>query len=206
MVDTIELTDWEMRLCRTQAGKVASKWKAADKEDLEGELLLWACENYHHVVRYRTEQHGRSKLAKAMYRWATGKAMKAQEARNGRRLRDEWSPYSKEQVKAALPYVWDREGWPTGQAVEDPRHGGMVSPGSDKVQDALCVLIDVSTAVSQVPQRDQDYLRARYRDGLPTREAAELFGVAPSDMSRRIWDAVDRVHARLSASAYRAQQ
>lgn len=202
---SMEFTDDEYALCKRQAYAVARKWKAADAADIEADLLLWLCANYRHVQRYRTEPGGRQKLGKALHRFGLQRAMKEQEARNGVRLQDEWSPYTKDQVKAALPYIWDREDWPTEQAVIDPRHGGVVGHNADsRVGDALSVLIDVSAAVDRLSVSDQRLLRLRYRDGYSTREIAEQLGTATGAVSRRMWDAVDRTHARLSESAYRA--
>lgn len=200
--ESITLTDDEYALCRKQARKVSSKWKAADWQDIEADLLLWMCENYGHVQRYRTEAGGRQKLGKALYRHGLKRAMREQEAHNGARLQDEWSPYTKDQVKAALPYVWDREEWPTEQAVVDPRHGGVVRVNGS-VGDALMVLFDVSSAVEKLSDNDVSLLRARYRDGYTTREIAEHLGVDTGAVSRRLWDAVDKVHAKLAESAYR---
>lgn len=204
MSASMEFTDDEYALCKRQSYAVSRKWKAADAADIEADLLLWMCVNYGHVERYRTEPGGRQKLGKALYRHGLQRAMKEQEAHNGRRLQDEWSPYTKEQVKAALPYIWDREDWPTEQAVIDPRHGGTVGVrGNSRVGDAVSVLLDVSAAVEKLSAPDQQLLRLRYRDGFSTREIAEQLGTATGAVSRRLWDAVDRVHARLSESAYR---
>ena len=200
----IEILPEEYVLCRKQARRVASKWRAADPQDIEADLLLWLCENYRHVVRYRTEAGGPQKLGKALYRYALGKAKEAQEAHNGRRLQDEWAPYTKEQIKAALPYVWDYQDYPIGQATVDPRHGGTVASPDPRAEDALCILIDVSRALGTLKDRDQWILRARFRDGLATREIAQELGMSPSVVSRRVWDAVDRIHLRLGESVYRA--
>ena len=75
--------------------------------------------------------------------------------------------------------------------------------GNSRVGDAVSVLLDVSAAVEKLSAPDQQLLRLRYRDGFSTREIAEELGAATGAVSRRLWDAVDRVHARLSESAYR---
>lgn len=204
MSEEIEILPEEYLLCRKQARRVASKWRAADPQDIEADLLLWLCENYRHVVRYRTEAGGPQKLGKALYRYALGKAKQAQEAHNGRRLQDEWAPYTKEQIKACLPYVWDYEDYPIGQAVVDPRHGGTVAGPDPRAEDALCMLIDVRGAVESLRDRDQRILRAKFRDARPTKEIAQELGLAPSVVSRRVWDAVDRIHLRLGESVYRS--
>lgn len=200
----LEFTEDEYALCRKQAGKVASKWKAAQREDIEADLYLWLCENYRHVERYRTEDGGKQKLAKALYRHALGKAMREQEAHNGRRLQDEWSPYTKEQIKAALPFLWDRSEWPVEQASVDPRHEGVLSRGEPRVHDALAVLCDVGAAVNSLPKKYQRLLFLRYRMSLTTREIAEHDQLSTGEVSRRLWDAVEKVHARLSEYAYRS--
>lgn len=202
---TPDLTPDEYALCRKQARRVASKWGAANMEDIEAELWLWVCENHRHVQRYRTEDGGRQKLAKSLYRHALNHAMREQEHRNGRRLQDEWAQYTKDQIKAALPYVWDREDWPSETAVVDPRHGGVVNMGDPRSSDALSMLIDIAAAVQRLGERDEAYLRGKYRDGYTTRELGAMHGMTPDAMSRRLWDAVDRVHARLAEQAYRGR-
>lgn len=201
---SIDFTPDEYTLVRKQARRVASKWKAASAEDIEAELLLWLCENYRHVVRYRTEEGGRQKLGKSLYRYGLNKAMREQEQHNGKRLQDDWSPYTKEQVKAVLPYVWDREEWPMQQATVDPRHGGVVHTGDTRGGEALSMLIDVAAAVARLSEKDKAYLRGKFRDGYSTRELGEMHGLSPESMSRRLWDAVDKTHARLAESAYRS--
>ena len=130
--------------------------------------------------------------------------MKEQEHANGKRLQDAWSPYTKEQIKAALPYIWDRNDWPVPTATMNPHFDKVVMVSEPRTQDALCVLIDVAAAVEKLGDKDRAVLRMKFYEGLTTREAAEQLGVSTGVLSRRVWDAVDRVHAKLSESAYRA--
>lgn len=197
-MSTITISETEMKAAKRASWAVARKWKTVDQEEVYSELLLWLVEKYPHVVRYRDEEFGAAKLAKALYRRGTELAVKETEAVEGHRLQDANARYSKRQIEAVLPYIWDTEAWPQSEPRVDPRNGRVISDlNTERIGEATAMLIDVSGCVSRLSEPDQEFLRLRFRDDLAVKDLAERYQVEPDTITRRKWQLVDKLHIML---------
>lgn len=189
----LDFDDFELTLARTQARRAAYKWSHVDRSEVESELYLWLCSNYKWVVRYRTEQGGRGKLAVALRRAAHAYAAGEQLARVGGRKEDTQS-YNREQVCVLLRRMFDP--WPQETVDEHPVSH---KPGEHHDSgDALAVLADVSQAFYSLTPTDREVLRLRFEHDMVYGDVGLTLSVNADAARKRVDRALDRMLVKLS--------
>lgn len=189
------IAEKEIALARRIARKVGSRWSAVDIEDLEQDLILWLFENKDHVIRYRDEEGGESKLYVALKRKASKLCAREQTVKNGAPL-DVNSSYSVQQIERALPFLF--EGVPQSTIAEHPVTGEPVSRGySGDPGMALAVMTDIGIAFADLPQEMKLVLTLRFRDEMTYQEIGDMFGMTLNGAKKRVRRAVVRMQEHL---------
>ena len=198
----MEITDKELALAKKVAYNTSRKWSDIETEELEAELYLWLCENYKYVERYRTEDHGQAKLRTALSRYATQHCVKEQERINGQKMKDKWAIISKEQLKTALPYVWEQ--LPTMSAQVHPATGAPIHKDTtEQLDEAVAVLIDIRQHITRLSDRQQLLLQLRYYYGYTPQEIADKLNITKHQAWKRGSEALDKLYILLSETNYR---
>jgi RNA polymerase sigma factor (sigma-70 family) len=190
------LTDAEMEMARRIGRKVASKWSAAEQDDVTSELYLWLVEHKDVVTRYRDDPYGEQKLFVALRRRASKYAYREQVVRAGGRLAEDDSPYTLEQIERALPYIF--EDIPQTVAYEHPETGASNYRGEPNR--ALDLILDLRMAVADLPEPVRETIVLRFRDGLTNKQIGDLTGVSQEAARKRVHSSVRRVKESLTSS------
>lgn len=186
------ILDNEIVLAKKVAATTARRWRHVDLEDVTSELVLWLFEHEEQVERYRDED-AEGKLFVALRREAAKWCARETREATGQPL-DYHSEYSFDQVRRALPYVFED----TPQTVV-PVHPETDMPLSsvDPGGDGLAIMTDLKNAYRDQPAEVRMILAMRFRDGLTEAQIAVLLGASQPTVSRRIVRAVERVRATL---------
>lgn len=163
-----------MRLAEGIARKASFKWSAVEREDLASHLYLWLAEHQGALETYRKQPGGEGALYVALTREARNYCIKEQTHRNGALLDDD--NYSVDQIKTALPFVFDQSNRPLTQVAVHPSYGTPI----EEVHDAslvTAVLADVARCFSMLDRDQKAVLAMRYRDDLSAREIAQVLKV-----------------------------
>lgn len=191
------LLDNEIEMARRIGKRVASKWSAAEQDDVVSELFLWLVEHQDVVRRYRDDPYGEQKLFIALRRKASKFAYREQVVRAQGRLSEDDSPYTTEQIERALPYIF--EDIPQTVAYENPDTGASTYRGEPNR--AVDLILDLRAAVDDLPEQVRETICLRFRDGLTNKQIGELVGISQEAARKRVHASVRRVKEYLAGGA-----
>jgi len=159
----------------------------ADSEDFRQEFAVWLLAHQKNVGQRMAADpsEGMNYVGKSLRNHGKDhlRALRAQTGRSG----DDLYLYSRAEVKALLPIVFEPERW-----YESPRseHG---IPEDEWVS----CLTDVSTAYSRLPLEDRDLLAMFHREGWTNKMMAQSAGISDALMSYRHNRALTRLLKQL---------
>lgn len=185
----------EMRLAEGIAKRASFKWSAVEREDLASHLYLWLAEHQGALENYRRQPGGEGALYVALSREARNYCVKEQQHRNGALLDDD--NYSQEEIKTALPLIFDQSNRPLSSVAVHPHYGNAI----EDIQDAslvTAVLADVSRCFSMLDKEQKAVLAMRYRDDLSAREIAEVLKVKRMTVYNRLNRAIKALQNKLN--------
>lgn len=198
----IIVTDEEINIAKILARKFASRWKAADWEDVNGHLLLWMCQHQNNMERWRKEEGGMGKLHVTLSREASKFCSNEQTHQNGGVLSYNLE-YSPTQVEAALPFMWDFTHSNMQRSV--PMHPTFGTPivdtlplSSQSFDDALAVLADISSGYYGLTKGDQTILELRFREDFTFRKIGKTMNITEDAARKRVDRAVQRLAGKLT--------
>lgn len=170
-------------------------------EDLMGEAWLWAYadpDRVNDILDIRIKS-AREKRMFAVVRSHLGKWARREKAHKcGYRMDDEVF-YSLDVLREILPDAYEPEGWfrVTGPPAEapiartaDPALGG----------DAIASYVDVRKALAGLPERDQEVLELKYRQGDSTKAIALALGISVTAATNRVERALGRLRKALGGA------
>jgi DNA-directed RNA polymerase specialized sigma24 family protein len=185
------ITPQEMRVAERIGRRAASRWAAADPDDVTSHLYLWICENPGPVDRWRTEEGGEAKLYVSLRREAAKFCAKEQQVAVGRPIRED-NFYTPELLGRVLPFAFEDS--PQTTVAESPVTGQTFASGTPAdFGNAVAILADVRGALYGLAREIREVLELRYRDGLTLEEIGELSGMSKVGAKKR----VDRALVRL---------
>lgn len=186
----------EMNVAERVGKRVASRWAAADADDVISHLYLWILENTGAVTRWRTEEGGEGKLYVSLRREAAKFCAHEQAVAIGRPIRQD-NFYSVEMLSKALPYAFEDS--PQTVAVENPVTGGVESRWSpENSNNAVTILADIRGALYGLNHEIRETLELRFRDGLTFEEIGELATISKVGAKKRVDRALERLCDSLS--------
>lgn len=177
----MNLTLDEVKIIKAIARYFSSRWRKIDYDDLSSELTLWAYQNYQTLQSWRDEIDGEGKLYVSLKRQAAKYCAKETQKYSIRPI-DKDNYYTKEQLEAILPFLWE-------QAPESA--SSVVSPEDSHL--AVTILADVRSGFYQLSKEDRSLLEIRYRLELSQSEIGELLGLSDRGAEKRIQRALDRL-------------
>lgn len=185
------ITDHELGLARKIARRWSQKWSLVEYDDLASELVLWLYEHESAVERYR-EDELEGKLFVALRRHASKYCAREQSERSGGPIEVD-SPYTVGQIERALPFVF--EGIPQSTYATI----GEVAPTySGTHSEALAIIIDLRSALVDMPDEVRESIVLRFRDGMSFTEIGRLTGMTRQAATARVSRAVTRLRDSLS--------
>lgn len=185
----------ELQMAERIARRVAPKWSAVEREDLQSVLTLWLLERPQVLERYRREPGGEGKLYVALYRAATKFCVSEQEISNGSPIGEDG--YKLDEIANALPFIFDESNMAVTEVRTNP-HTGEALGRTYEHTSALDLLVDVRTAFSRLTKEQQDILAMRFRDGLNLAEIAEVLDITKMTARNRISRAIKSMQNRLN--------
>jgi RNA polymerase sigma factor (sigma-70 family) len=186
----------EMRVAERVGRRAASRWTAADPDDVTSHLYLWICENPGPVARWRSEEGGEAKLFVALRREAAKFCAREQQVQVGRPIRAE-NFYTTALLARALPFAF--EDTPETLVVENPVTGQTYSSGApEDFGNAAAIMADIRGALYGLNREIREVLELRFRDGLTLEEIGELAGMSKVGAKKRVDRALDRLCDALS--------
>ncbi|CAB4153137.1 RNA polymerase sigma-70 region 4 [uncultured Caudovirales phage] len=190
------ITPQEMKVAERVGRRAASRWKAAEQDDVISHLYLWIAENSKTIERWRSEEAGDKKLFVTLRREAAKFCAHEQQVQVGRPIRQE-NFYSIDLLIRALPYVF--EDVPVSTAVENPVTGQTyVSGTSADFGNAAAIMADIKGAFYGLNKEIREVLELRFRDGLTYEEIGELDSISKVGAKKRVDRAVERLRDGLS--------
>lgn len=190
------ITSAEMRVAERVGRRAASRWTAADPDDVISQLYLWVVENPTPVQRWREEEGGEAKLFVTLRREAAKFCAREQQVQVGRPIRAE-NFYSAEMLSRALPFAFEDS--PQTTVMENPVTGqSVVSGGPSDFGNAVAILADIRGALYGLNREIREVLELRFRDGLTLEEIGELAGMSKVGAKKRVDRALDRLCDSLS--------
>ena len=180
-----------LRACRRNANRVAKvNRNYTTSDDVMGELFLWVASNKNKVSTWMDEGHkGMAKLNTALFRTGHRYVNKERAEAIGGQLSDMYW-YTVPVIEELLDDVWRYIDWLPSPTIE--RERGQSSPSEGNNRTAM--MIDVATALAQLPKDDQELLRDRYADGGAYIDAlAAKLDMTPDGVRKRI----DRILKKL---------
>lgn len=193
---TVTITPSEMRVAERIGRRAASRWTAADPDDVISHLYLWVCNNPGPVARWRTEEGGEGKLFVALRREAAKFCAHEQQVAVGRPIRQD-NFYNADMLARALPFVFEDS--PQTLAQENPVTGQTAAVGApDDFGNAVAILADIRGAFYGLNREIREVLELRFRDGLTLEEIGEVTGMSKVGVKKRIDRALDRLLDRLA--------
>lgn len=166
----------DLGLVRQVADWCAARWTLVDRDDVEGELLLWLVENEETAADYR-RNGDMGKLTKSLKRVATKYAVKESTVAQGGQLWDD-APYTVEQVERVLPFVFEPQGHTT-----------------DLVN---AVMVDVKTAISWLPDDMKETLTQRFYYHYTFEQIGAKAGISKQAAQKRVEKAIQELRNNLS--------
>lgn len=190
------ITNEEMRVAERVGRRAASRWTAADPDDVISQLYLWVVENPLPVQRWREEDGGEAKLFVTLRREAAKFCAREQQVQVGRPIRAD-NFYSTDMLSRALPFVFEDS--PQSTVIENPVTGqSVVTGGPDTFGNAVAILADIRGALYGLNREVREVLELRFRDGLTLEEIGELAGMSKVGAKKRVDRALDRLCDSLS--------
>ena len=162
----------------------------AEGADFAQELYIWLWENQGRVLEWAEEyesKHFDRHIAKVLENECKDYARDIKAQALGHQRNDEWF-YSRGELKALLPAVFDPEAW-TNPPQSDGRSPSRPAEGNNWAT----TLADISRAFDQLNVADQVLLRSFHEDDRSNKELAEAHGVTEQTMSYRHDRAVKRL-------------
>jgi RNA polymerase sigma factor (sigma-70 family) len=184
----MELTPEEMKTAEAVARRQASKWKNVDREDLTSEMYLWLVTKYNTVERYRTEQAGNAKLYTALNREAIRYCMKEQAYKNGEHkltIKHTNRSYTFNQVKNAIPYIWEYRDIITSTPIVNPQTDTLVGD-LQHTESILDLMLELETAVKKLTEVEQMIVEYRFREGKSFIEIGQLLGISKDSARMKV--------------------
>lgn len=162
----------------------------ADAADYAQELCIYLIENEDQVVEWLEEyepKHFDRFLARVLRNECIDYSRDVRSQTLGYERRDEFF-YSKNEVKALLPAMFDPEKW-----LEPPQSEGRSTKAPAEGGNWIATLADLSRAFDQLSLDDQVMLRSFHQEGRMNIEMADAYKVSESTMSYRHDQAVKRL-------------
>lgn len=176
-------TQDEVSLADRIAAGASKNWRTVELDDLKSHLRLWLFENVRYVEAYRQPEN-EGKLIVALKREANKFCASEQEARIGRRLRED-NFYTVGRVARILPFLFDE--WPQSVAMENPATGQTYTRGNpEDYGNAVAILADVKGAFYGMSKPVQQLLIWRFRDGKTFDEIAEILNISQPGTKKRV--------------------
>lgn len=190
------ITNAEMRIAERVGRRAASRWTAADPDDVISQLYLWVVENQAPVQRWREEPGGEAKLFVTLRREAAKFCAREQQVQVGRPIRQD-NFYTTEMLARALPFVFEDS--PQTVVAENPVTGQtFASGGPETFGNAVAILADIRGALYGLNREIREVLELRFRDGLTLEEIGELAGMSKVGAKKRVDRAIERLCDALS--------
>lgn len=190
------ITTEEMRVAERVARRAASRWTAADPDDVTSHLYLWIVENQVPVNRWRNEPGGEAKLFVTLRREAAKFCAREQQVQVGRPIRQD-NFYNVEMLTRALPFIFEET--PQSVVMENPVTGQTSASGSAAdYGNAVVIMADIRGAFYGLNREIREVLELRFRDGLTLEEIGELAGMSKVGAKKRVDRAVERLCDALS--------
>ncbi len=190
------ITNAEMRVAERVGRRAASRWTAADPDDVTSQLYLWIVENQVPVKRWREEPGGEAKLFVTLRREAAKFCAREQQVQVGRPIRQD-NFYNVDMLARALPFAF--EDVPQTMAAENPVTGQTFASGSPAdFGNAVAIMADIRGALYGLNREIREVLELRFRDGLTLEEIGELAGMSKVGAKKRVDRAIDRLCDALS--------
>lgn len=175
----------------------------ADNSDFRQEFIVWLLEHEKWVSQLMSETDPDTKAGHIKY---LAKCLRNEAADYMRDIRnqalgvsrDDEYFYTRNEVKALLPNVFDKEKW-TEPPVHDDSSRGSGKPASEG-GNWIATLADVAQALERLEPDDRWTLEAFHRDGYTNKLLAEMRGLSEAQMSYYHSRALDRLHALLGGS------
>lgn len=191
-----KITPSEMRVAERVGRRAASRWTAADPDDVTSHLYLWICQNTAPVDRWRNEPGGEAKLFVALRREAAKFCAREQQVQVGRPIRAD-NFYTVDMLTRALPFAF--EDTPETLVQENPVTGQTnYSGGSEDFGNAAAILADIRGGLYGLNREIREVLELRFRDGLTLEEIGELAGMSKVGAKKRVDRALERLCDALS--------
>ena len=174
----------------------------ADAADFSQEMFLWIVKNEDQVrtwldQEFFTEDEGIKLIARSLRNECKDYAVDIKAQTLGYERTDlHW--YSKGEVKALLPAVFNESAWH-----EPPQSEGRSTKSQAEGGNWIATLADVAQAFSKLDPRDQHLLRRFHEDDWTNKMMAEAENVSHQSMSERHDRAVDRLVRLLGDTAPR---
>lgn len=185
------ITNAEMRVAERVGRRAASRWTAADSDDVISQLYLWVVENPVPVQRWRDEDGGEAKLYVSLRREAAKFCAREQQVQVGRPIRAE-NFYNVDMLSRALPFAFEDS--PQTVVAENPVTGQTsVSGTPGDFGNAVAILADIRGALYGLNREIREVLELRFRDGLTLEEIGELAGMSKVGAKKRVDRALDRL-------------
>lgn len=190
------ITPQEMKVAERVGRRAASRWKAAEQDDVISHLYLWIAENPKTMDRWRSEESGDKKLFVTLRREAAKFCAHEQQVQVGRPIREE-NFYTFAILTRALPYMF--EDVPVSVALENPVTGQSYGSGTaSDFGNAAAIMADIKGAFYGLNKEMQEVIELRFRDGLTYEEIGELDGISKVGAKKRVDRAVERLRDALS--------
>lgn len=164
----------ELKMVRSVAYRVGSKWRSVEVDDVQQTLSLWLVQHMPKVISWRElGDGGRAKLYVSLKREALRYCTRESAARSGQPVtRDNF--YNEAMLERALPFMWEQ--WPETTVRQDPRTGVPIERAFS-FSNAITIMADIKTAFYGLPGDAQGVLEERFRDGLTLEEVGELHNI-----------------------------
>lgn len=185
----------ELALAERIAKRMAPKWSAVEREDLQSVLTLWLLERPHVLERYRKEPGGEGKLYVALYRAAQKYCVAEQEVSNGSPLGEDG--YRLEEIANALPFIFDQSNMAVTETRINPNTGAPIGSTFES-NTLLDLMVDLRSAFARLTKEQQDILAMRFRDGLSLAEVAEVYDITKMAAANRIARAIKSMQNKLN--------
>jgi RNA polymerase sigma factor (sigma-70 family) len=195
----MDFTQEEYKLARDVAYRQASKWQGVDKEDLTSEMYLFLVNKYNTVVRYRSEEAGKSKLYTALNREAIRYCMKEQAYKNGEHkltVKNTNRSYTFNQVKNAIPYIWEYKDIITSTPMINPQTDRLVGD-LQQSESILDLMLELETVVSKLSEVEQLIVEYRFREGKSFIEIGKLLNISKDSARMKVNRLINKIQKNI---------